>query len=258
MAILNLSEDSFSGDGGRDIAGVCARAARALEDGAAILDLGAESTRPGARAIGFEEEYARLLPALQAVRTHFPAAVLSVDTTKSEIFAAAAAAGADVLNSVAGLSRGLAQAAAQGGASVVITDPGGAEGGDPPAICERLLAAAERAEAAGLAPESILLDPGFGFGKTPDENIALLAALPDFTALGYPALLGASRKSTLGFLTGNPVERREFATAATTALAAAARFDFVRVHDVAAARETLAVADAVARGLRPPSWNETP
>ena len=119
-----------------------------------------------------------------------------------------------------------------------------------------LAAQAERAVRAGIAAERVVVDPGIGFGKTAEHNLALLGALDRLVALGFPTLVGTSRKSTLGKLTGRPVRARAFATAATVALAVAARVDIVRVHDVAEMRDVTAVADAIVRGWRPAGWDD--
>jgi dihydropteroate synthase len=254
MAILNITDDSFSGDGTLEPHVIVQQAEAALRAGATILDLGAESTRPGARAISAEEECARLLPALHAVRAAFPDAVVSIDTTKASVFEQAAAAGADILNSVIGLPSELCQIAAKTQCAVVINNPGGRNAGSVGVVLQSLQRDAQMALDAGVPAESILLDPGLGFGKTPDENIALMKDLPLLHQLGYATLIGFSRKSTLGYLTGQPVDQREFATTATTAIAAMAKIDFVRVHNVAASMDALAVANAIRWGWRPESW----
>jgi dihydropteroate synthase len=252
MGIVNARPDSFSGDGLAEPAAVLERALEQRAAGADILDLGAESTRPGHVPIPLEEELRRLVPAVRAVRAAAPEAILSIDTFKPAVFRAAHAAGGDLLNSIHGLDAALLEAAVACGAPVAIMHNGGA---DVDGVLRSLYAQATRAVAAGLPRERVVLDPGIGFGKTPEQNLALLGALPRLVALGFPTLLGTSRKSTLGKLTGRPVDERAFATAATVALAAAAGIDIVRVHDVAAMRDTVRVADAIARGWRPDGWS---
>jgi len=255
MAILNVTDDSFSHDGLLDPAALVTRAREAIAAGADVLDIGAESTRPGARSLSLDEELSRLIPALTAVRRALPEARISIDTTKPDVFAATLPYRPAYLNSVAGLSTPLREVVLRSEAEVIITDPGHLPQESITTLGEALLAVAREVERHGLARERIWLDPGFGFGKTPEMNIAILADLAYLVTLGYPILLGASRKSTLGRITGNPVEHRRFATAATTTLAASAGVAMVRVHDVADARETLAVADAVASGWRPSTWD---
>jgi dihydropteroate synthase len=260
MGIVNATPDSFSGDGRaapQDAieAGLAQRAA-----GADILDIGAESTRPGHEPISLDEELRRLLPVVRGVRERAPDAVISIDTFKPAVFLAAHAAGGDLLNSIWGLDDGLLEAAAGCGAPVVVMH------NKRVAVYERdvvdevlayLERQARRALEAGIPREAIILDPGIGFGKLPEHNLAVLGALPLLVALGFPTLLGTSRKSTLGKLTGRPVDARVMATAATVALAAAAGIDIVRVHDVAEMRDVTAVSDAIARGWRPADWGET-
>jgi dihydropteroate synthase len=257
MGILNASPDSFSGDG---VAGTPAALARGLEQlaaGADILDVGAESTRPGHVPISIDEELQRLLPALHAVRAAAPDAILSVDTYKPAVFAAAHDAGADMLNSIWGLDDALLALAVERGTPVVIMHnqrEAVYAGNVVDDVLGYLDRQAQRAVRGGLAPEAVLLDPGIGFGKTPEHNLRLLAGLERIVALGFPTLVGTSRKSTLGKLTGKPAGERAFATGATVAFAIAAGVDVVRVHDVGAMRDVALVSDAIARGTRPPGW----
>ncbi len=245
MAILNATPDSFSGDGTLQVATIVAQAERALAQGAALLDLGAESTRPGATPVTLEEELRRIVPVVAALRGEFPDARLSIDTSKPEVFAAAAALGAQVLNLVRPLEEAHLAVVRDANAGLILTQAGiePTEGID--AVLRSLLASAQRAVTYGIAPEQVMLDPGFGFGKTPAQNLALLGSLGRLHALPFASMLAASRKSTLGHITGRAVQEREFATAATTAMAAHARIDFVRVHDVAAAHDVLSIYAAV-------------
>jgi dihydropteroate synthase len=257
MGIVNASPDSFSGDGSSDASASIAHALAQRAAGADILDVGAESTRPGHVPISLEEELRRLLPVVRGVRAAAPDAPLSVDTFKPSVFAAAHEAGADVLNSIWGLDDELLELAAERRVAVVITHNKRVASYDGDVLDEVLAfleRQAARAVAAGIPAGSVLLDPGIGFGKTPEHNLSVLANLPRLVALGFPTLLGTSRKGTLGLLTGRPVHERAFATAATVALAAAAGIDVVRVHDVAAMRDVTCVADAIARGNRPADW----
>jgi dihydropteroate synthase len=258
MGIVNVTPDSFSGDGTSD-PDLAAAAARArLDAGADLVDFGAESTRPGHRPIDEATELGRLLPALQRFRAEDATAVVSIDTFKPEVFRRAHAAGGDILNSVWGLDDALLAVAAELGTPVIAmhnkTEAVYA-GNVVDEVLAYLDAAGQRAVRRGIPPESVVLDPGIGFGKTAEHNIEILASLDRLVALGFPTLLGTSRKSTIGKLTGKPVGERVFGTAATLALAAAAGIDIVRVHDVAPARDVLAVADAIARGWRPSDWS---
>jgi len=281
MGVVNVTPDSFSGDGRMETSKALARAQALHAEGADVLDLGAESTRPGARAIDAAEEGRRLLPVLRAVRAALPEAVLSVDTYKPAVLAAAHAAGIDWLNSVWGLDgspdeRGapsdssagrrksgdalLAFAAEQRLPIVIMHNKRVAryDGNVVDEVLRYLEAQAARAVLAGVPPEAVILDPGIGFGKTADHNLAVLGALDRLVALGFPTLIGTSRKSTLGRLTGRGFDERVYATAATVALAIVAKIDIVRVHDVGEMRDVARVADAVVRGWRPAAWNAEP
>jgi dihydropteroate synthase len=260
MGIVNAAPDSFSGDGRADATAAIEHALAQRDAGADLLDIGAESTRPGGRPIDAETELARLLPVVAGARRADERAILSIDTFKAEVYRRAHAAGGDVLNSVWGVSDELLAAALETSSPIVVMH------NKAVAVYERdvvdevlsaLSAAAERCVQAGIPAEHVILDPGIGFGKTPEHNLALLAALRRLVALGFPTLLGTSRKSTLGKLTGRKVDERAFGTAATVALAAAAGIDIVRVHDVAEQRDAARVADAVVRGWRPDDWRDS-
>jgi len=260
MGIVNATPDSFSGDG---ITGVDAAVAHALAQeraGADIIDVGGESTRPGHAPVGLDEELHRVIPVIAALRAKTDA-VISVDTFKPRVLEAAVDAGADMLNSVWGLSGELLAAAARRRVPVVIMH-NSAQASYPhgvvDAVCASLATSAREAVAAGLPREHVIVDPGIGFGKTADDNLALLAHLDRVTALGYPTLIGTSRKSTIGKLTGRQASERLFGTAASVALAIAAGIDIVRVHDVASMRDVARVSDAVVRDWRPPDWERAP
>ena len=259
MGIVNVSPDSFSGDGVVGEAAAAARARAQLEAGADLLDVGAESTRPGHDPIGEETERERLVPAIRSIRAANPDAILSVDTFKPGLCGDALAAGGDVINSIWGAPQDLVALAAERGAPIVVmhNKPVAMYEGD---IVDEVLAflddAAARCVCAGILAEHVILDPGIGFGKLPEHNLALLGSLDRLVALGFPTLLGTSRKSTIGKLTGRDVDARSFGTAATTALAVRAGIDIVRVHDVADQRDVVAVSDAVVRGWRPGGWHE--
>jgi len=260
MGIVNVSPDSFSGDGVPDARAAAAYACEQLARGADLLDIGAESTRPGHRPVDAGTELARLVPALAAVRAQAPRAIVSIDTFKPEVFRAAHAAGGDILNSIWELSDELLELAVELGVPVVVMHNKAVavyEGDVVDDVLRSLDASARRALRAGVPPDHVILDPGIGFGKLPEHNLALLGSLDRLVALGFPTLLGTSRKSTIGKLTGRSVEERAFGTAATVALAVAAKIDIVRVHDVAEQTDVVRVADAIVRGWRPAGWHET-
>jgi dihydropteroate synthase len=258
MGIVNVSPDSFSGDGVADAGDAAARAVAQHRAGADILDLGGESTRPAHRPIDAACELARLLPAIAHVRERDPDVILSIDTYKAEVYLRAHAAGGDILNSIWGASPALIDAALQTGSPIVVMHnaPVPVYDGDVvDEVLRFLLDVATRAVRAGIPPEHVIVDPGIGFGKTAEHNLRILSRLDRLVALGFPTLLGTSRKSTLGKLTGRRVDERAFGTAATVALAAGAGVDIVRVHDVAAQVDVVRVSDAIARGWRPAGWN---
>ncbi len=258
MGIVNATPDSFSGDGLVDPEAAIARALDFARGAADIVDVGAESTRPGSLPVDAAEEVRRLLPVVAGIRARSHDAVLSIDTYKAGVFRAAHAAGGDVLNCVSGLRDDLLDAAVACAAPVVIMHNKRVAEYDGDVVDEVLAYLdrnAARAVRAGIPAASVILDPGIGFGKTPEHNLALLGALARFPALGFPTLLGTSRKSTLGRLTGRRVADRAAATAATVALAVAAKIDIVRVHDAEEMRDVARVSDAIVRGWRPSGWD---
>jgi dihydropteroate synthase len=258
MGILNVTPDSFSGDGllagdGTDpVAAAVARATAMAADGADLLDVGGESTRPGHEIVGVEDEIRRVAPVIEALRAALPDLPISVDTTKPAVAEAALDAGADLVNDVWGVAAddALSRLAATRGVPIVLMH-NRAEARYTNLIAEimaDLQAAIDRAMRAGVAWDSIVVDPGFGFGKTPEHNLELLRHLDAIRLLGRPVLLGTSRKSTLGKVLDLPADQRLEATLATTALAANARIDIVRVHDVRENVRAARMADAIARG----------
>jgi dihydropteroate synthase len=255
MGIVNLTPDSFSGDGvGDDLARAVAHAHAQMEAGADMLDLGAESSRPGAAPVPAADELARLLPLLRALRD--VPVPLSVDTAKPEVMAAAIAEGASMINDIAALQApGAIEAVAHGDAAVCLmhmqgeprTMQASPSYGDVVAEVKAFLV--ERAQAcvvAGIGRDRIVIDPGFGFGKKLEHNLALLNRLAEFRATGFPVLAGLSRKSMLGAITGRPVDDRIHASVAAAVLAAERGASFIRVHDVAATHAALAVVQALA------------
>jgi dihydropteroate synthase len=260
MGIVNVSPDSFSGDGTLDVPAVLERIAVQREAGSDVIDVGAESTRPGYQPIDAATEIARLVPVIAAARAADPATIVSIDTFKPEVYRAAHAAGGDLLNSIWGASDPLIEVALATGSPIVVMHNKPVaiyEGNVVDDVLTSLERSAERCVRAGISAERVILDPGIGFGKTAEHNLAVLGALPRLVALGFPTLIGTSRKSTIGRLTGREVDRRAFGTAATIALAAAAGIDIVRVHDVAEQRDVVRVTDAIVRGWRPPGWHDT-
>jgi dihydropteroate synthase len=257
MGVLNVTPDSFS-DGGRfagpDAAAEAAR--RMAADGAAIVDVGGESTRPGAEAVDEATELLRVVPVLERLGQEMP---LSVDTRHAEVARRALDLGAVLVNDVtAGRDPRMLPLVARRGAGIVLMHMRGEPGTmqDAPAyddvVAEAeafLLSRAEQAAATGVPRDRILLDPGIGFGKRLEHNLALLAALPRLAAHGWPLVVGVSRKRFLGDLTGRPVDARRDGTTAAVALAAFHGAAVVRVHDVPAARDAVRVAQGYRQGL---------
>ena len=257
MGIVNVTPDSFSGDGTAECDAAVERALQQVREGADLLDIGGESTRPGHVPVDETTELERVLPVLRALHQRLPEVTLSIDTTKPAVARAAGEAGAGMLNCVDRAPDPLLEIAAEYGMAFVAmhNQSGTAYEGDIVDEVTRVLdECAQRAVRRGIPPERLLLDPGIGFGKTADQNLRVLRKLDRIVALGFPTLLGTSRKSTLGKLTGHEPQRRVIATAATSALAAAACIDVVRVHDVAATRDAIAIGDAIFRTWRPDGW----
>jgi dihydropteroate synthase len=262
MGILNLTPDSFSGDGllgGSDpVAAALARARRMVADGADILDVGGASSRPGHASIPPAEEIGRVVPVIRALAAELQGTVVSIDTTSPVVASAALDAGAHLLNDIWGVADdpAMIRVAAERGVPIVLMH-NRAEARYRNLLAEvvaDLQRALDRALDAGVPWDRLVVDPGFGFGKAPDHNVALLAGLGALRVLGRPILLGTSRKSTLGKILDLPPDQRVEATATTTALGIAAGADIVRVHDVRENARTARVADAILRGWRPDGW----
>ena len=261
MGILNVTPDSFSGDGllatADPVGAAVEQARRMAAEGADLLDIGGESTRPGHETVDVAAETARVVPVVAAVRAALPSMAISVDTTKPEVAEAALDAGADLINDVwgVGADEGLVRlAAARHVPMVVMHNRAQAVYGDlMTEVVADLRAALDRAIRLGVDPDDLIVDPGFGFGKTAEHNLVLLRDLADLRALGRPVLLGASRKSTLGLVLDLPPGQRLEATIATTALGIAGGADLVRVHDVEANVRAARMSDAVVRGTWRPS-----
>lgn len=259
MAIINCTPDSFS-DGGRH-AGVAAAVTHALacvDEGATILDIGGESTRPGATPVSPEEEQARVLPVIEALAAR-TGALISIDTYRAETARLAVAAGAHIVNDVYGLRHdaGMAEVVATSGAGLVMMHTGR---GRETEKLEDVIAdqdlffstSLKIAEEAGIARQRIVLDPGFGFAKTAEDDLALMARFEALQALGFPLLAGTSRKRFIGAVTGREVPAdRDVGTAATTALLRLKGAHIFRVHAIAPNRDALRMADAMlAAGVR--------
>jgi dihydropteroate synthase len=257
MGVLNVTSDSFS-DGGRflDVDDAIAQAERMIEEGASIVDVGGESTRPGSRPVPLEEELRRVLPVVRRLARR--PVVVSVDTSKPEVMRAAIDAGASLVNDVRALrAEGAMQAVAAGGAGVCLMHMRG-----EPATMQRdpayvdvvtevkafLDARVQACLAAGIAAERICVDPGFGFGKALAHNLQLLRALPQLTAAGRPLLVGLSRKSMIGALTGRPVGERLAGGLALALWAVQGGARIVRTHDVGPTVDALSAWWAVSGG----------
>ena len=256
MGVVNVTPDSFS-DGGQAFALEAAvfRGVKLVAEGADLLDVGGESTRPGSVEIDAETERRRVLPVVEALSARIPVP-LSIDTYKASVAEAALAAGAAMVNDVYGLQRepDIARVAGDHGAAVIAShwEPDAPE--EMPLLdaikryFDRSIAIARRA---GIPDHRIVLDPGIGFGKDIDDNLVILNRLEEIVALGFPVLVGTSRKRFIGHLTGKDVSDRLAGSIASNVLAAAKGVAIVRVHDVAAHKDALKVADAISAGKPP-------
>jgi dihydropteroate synthase len=259
LGILNVTPDSFS-DGGTFLApgAALAHAEQMVAEGADMLDIGGESTRPqGAKAVSAAEESQRVLPVIEQVRARFPDLPISVDTVKADVAEAALAAGADIVNDVSGLrlDKRMADVCAKSGAGVIVMHSRGTVSDMSTyehahydrvvtEVIGELVARVALAERAGVAATAIAVDPGIGFSKRPEHSLALLAHLREFAALGYPLVLGVSRKRVVGTAGDEPAQRVD-GTNAVNVLGLAAGARVFRVHDVLAARRALDVAWSV-------------
>ena len=265
MGVLNVSPDSFSGDGLGDAQAAVARAKRLAAEGADLIDVGGESTRPGSAAISVAEELHRVIPVLESVGRDI-SLPLSVDTYKLEVARQALDAGASMINDIWGLKRepDLAQLVAERGVPIVLMS--NQRDSFPckdivPTVIADLKRAMEQAMAAGVLEENIIVDPGIGFGKTQKQNLEILGRLEELKTLGKPILLGSSRKSVIGWVLDlTPAQRAQQAafvpctdprfegTAATIAIGIAKGADIVRVHDVKEMLRVCKMSDAIIRG----------
>lgn len=261
MGVLNITPDSFSGDGlNSDTDAAIERAVRFQAEGADIIDIGGESTRPpsiysGAGPISVKEELDRVIPVIEALSPVLDVPI-SIDTYKAEVARAALQAGAAMINDVWGFRRDaeMAQVAAAADVPVVLmhNQKHTRYTNLVPDVIAGLQNMMDRAVEAGVKRENIVLDPGMGFGKTAEHNLEILRRLNEFRALNAPLLVGMSRKSTIGYVLGLPVEERLEGTGATVALSVAFGADIVRVHDVKEMARVARMSDAVVRG-----WSRT-
>jgi dihydropteroate synthase len=279
MGILNVTPDSFSGDGllfpspagrgarGEGIEAALQQAKEFLANGADILDVGGESTRPGSETVSADEEMERVIPVIESIAKEFPEALISIDTYKAQVAEEAFKAGAHILNDVWGLRAdpSLAPVAAQYNVPVILmhnrSNPASVEvraqlgnayiGSEYQNLIDEvkqeLLVSVELAKKAGIEESHIILDPGIGFGKTREHNLELINRLDKIRDLGYPVLLGPSRKSFIGFTLDLPADQRVEGTAATTAIGIARGADIIRVHDVKEMARVARMTDAIVR-----------
>ena len=257
MGVINVTPDSFSNDGvGGDVEMAVRLGVRFQEDGADIIDVGGESTRPpgiygDSKPVSVDEELGRVVPMIEAIKreTDLP---VSIDTYKAAVAQAAIEAGASIINDIWAFQRDpeMRKVAADAVMPVVLMhNQVGTEYDDPvPDIVESLRQRVDAAVHGGVRQENIIVDPGMGFGKTVEQNLEILRRLGEFGALGLPLLVGMSRKSTIGYVLGLPVEDRVEGTAATVALSIAGGADIVRVHDVKEMSRVARMTDAVIRG----------
>ena len=251
IGIVNATPDSFSGDGLSDADAAVAQAKQFVAEGADIIDVGGESTRPDFTPVSADEELGRVLPVIERLAKELPVPV-SIDTYKADIAAKAVAAGAGMINDVWGLKRDpdIAGIAAEYGVPIVITQNqrDGSFGDLMPELIADLERSISVAQKAGVERNSIIIDPGVGFGKAVEQNLEIVRRLSDLKSLGRPILLGTSRKSFIGLVLDLPVEQRLEGTAASIAIGIANGADIVRVHDVAQMVRVIKMSDAIVRG----------
>lgn len=252
MGILNMTPDSFSGDGlDYDIDSALEQAIKFQQDGADIIDVGGESTRPGATRIDVSEEKRRVIPVIKRLASELSIPI-SVDTYKFEVAKDALDVGASMVNDVWGLKYDdkMPELVADAKVPVIIMhNQDGSQYLDLiPDIVEGLNCSIERAITAGVDPKNLILDPGIGFGKTANHNLEIIRRLTEIKAIGFPLMMGTSRKSTLGLVLDLPIEDRIEGTAASVALSIANGADIVRVHDVKEMYRVCRMSDAVVRG----------
>ena len=256
MGVINMSPDSFSGDGLSNIEAAVRQAEHLVSEGADIIDVGGESTRPGSEPITVEEEIRRVVPVIERLATKVPVPI-SIDTYKWEVAERAVAAGARMLNDVWGLRKDprLAEIAARERLAIVLmSNQRETKCKDViPEVSVDLKRAIQAALDLGVAWENIIIDPGVGFGKSLEQNLEIVARLDEFSALGRPILIGTSRKSMIGLVLDLPPHERIEGTAATVAISIAKGADIVRIHDLPAMKRVCQMSDAIVRSIRRPS-----
>jgi len=249
MGIVNLSPDSFSGDGCTSLDSALQKARQMVEDGADIIDVGGESTRPDANPVSVDEEIRRVIPFISSIAGRIGAPV-SIDTYKHEVALQALEAGASMLNDISGSSveSGIVKLAAEKGVPIVLTSNqrGQMIINIVDAVMSQLKDMIERAVGAGVRPENIIIDPGIGFGKTVEQNLEIVRRLDELKELGRPVLLGTSRKSFIAAVAGPSPEERALGTAASIAIGISRGADIVRVHDVRQMKLICRMSDAIA------------
>ena len=250
MGVVNVAPDSFSGDGLCDVEAAICRGRQLVADGADIIDVGGESTRPNCIAISLEEELRRVLPVIKGLAGELLVPI-SIDTYKAEVAGEAVAAGAQMINDVWGLKRDprLARIAADSGTLLIITqNQRDAQFHDFfPELIADIRKSVQLAQEAGVDRDRIIIDPGIGFGKTAAQNIEILRRLSELKVVGLPILIGTSRKSFIGLTLGLPPDQRLEGTAATVAIGIANGADIVRVHDVMQMVRVVRMSDAIIR-----------
>ena len=259
MGILNVTPDSFSGDGVyQDVDKAVEIAERMVEDGADIIDIGGESTRPGSKPVTIEEEIKRTIPVIKKLSKRINA-IISIDTAKSEVARFALENGASIVNDITGLGsdQKMIDVVRGFGAKIVVMHIKGTPqtmqdnpeyGNLLQEIKGKLKTIIEKAVAGGIKKENIIIDPGIGFGKTLEHNLQILNRLFELKELGLPVLVGPSRKSFIGKLTGAEPDKRIFGTIASVAIAIKNGADIIRVHDVKEIKQAVLVSDAITRG----------
>ena len=251
MGIVNVDPDSFSGDGLRDAESAIDQGKRFAAEGADIIDVGGESTRPGFKPVSADDELGRVMPVIERLASEL-SVPLSIDTYKSEVARKAVAAGARMINDVWELKRDpkLARVAAEAGVPLVISQNQRESHFQDffPELIASLKRSIQVALDAGVAWDNIIIDPGVGFGKTVEQNVEIVRRLAELKVLGRPILLGTSRKSFIGHVLDLPVGQRLEGTAATVAIGIANGADIVRVHDVAQMVRVARMSDAIVRG----------
>jgi len=252
MGVINLSPDSFSGDGLSNIQAAQAQARRFIAEGADIIDIGGESTRPDSQPVSIDEELRRVIPAIERLAGELPAPI-SIDTYKSAVAIRALVAGASMINDVWGLKQDqrLAQIAADAGVPIILASNQRDEPCQHDIIAE-VISSLKRsitlAKEAGVAEQDIIIDPGIGFGKSLEQNLEIIRRLAELKSLGKPILLGTSRKSVIGLVLELPPDQRLEGTAATVAIGIAHGADIIRVHDVGQMVRVCRMSDAIIRG----------